>query len=176
VERPAQAKKRYGGQRIDKIEQEGVLKYFFEDNLVKIFWLATARGVSFVLENRTDHSIKIVWDEASYVDVEGVSHRVIHEGVKYADRNASQPPTVVVRKGSVTDIVVPSDSIYWREGFYGRYFSSPGGWETKPLFPSAQVGGAIADLKAKAEGYMENLSGALALKNRGCCERPYFHL
>ena len=116
VERPAQAKERYGEQTITKVEEEGIYKYFFEDEMVKIVWIPTAYQVSFVLTNKTNHSIKIVWDEAAFVDVAGVSHRVMHSGVKYIDRNNPQPPTVVVRKGTITDLVIPTDNIYYVSG------------------------------------------------------------
>ena len=99
VERPALAKERYGEQKITKAREEGVEKYYFEDELVKILWLPSSSNVSFNLTNKTDHSIKIIWDEAVYVDTIGVSHRVMHSGVKYMDRSNSQPPSVVVRKG-----------------------------------------------------------------------------
>ncbi len=58
VERPADAKERYGEQNITSITEEGNPKYYFEDNLVKIAWLATSSDLSLVMENKTDNSIK----------------------------------------------------------------------------------------------------------------------
>jgi hypothetical protein len=141
VERPAQAKQRYGEQRIEMVEQEGINKYYFEDEMVQIAWFVGMEQVNFVLKNKTDHSIKIIWDEAAYVDMTGTSHRVMHSGVKYADRNAPQPPTVVVRKGKIDDLICPTDHVYYRKGYYSRYGSISGGWETNPLLPSFQAGG-----------------------------------
>lgn len=151
VERPAKAKQRYGNQKIEKVQEEGISKYYFEDDMVKILWLPSAYKIAFILNNKTDHSIKIVWDEASFVDTTGGGHRVMHSDVKYTDRNNPQPPTVVVRKGSIEDIVFPTDYVYWKEGYYSRYSSIPGGWQELPLLPSFQSGGSSAELKAKAE-------------------------
>jgi hypothetical protein len=87
-------------------------------------------SLSFLLENKTDYSIKIPWDEAAYVDEFGRSHRVMHSGVKYTDRDKPQPPSVIVRKGSIEDIVYPTDYISWSSGT--RY--SAGSWVEEPLF------------------------------------------
>jgi hypothetical protein len=141
VERPADAKERYGEQKITSTTEEGNLKYYFEDDLVKIAWLATSSSLSFIMENKTDHSIKIIWDEAAFVDDKGVSHRIMHSGVKYTDRNSSQPPTVVVRKGRIDDIIVPTDYVYFDEGYYGQYYTKKAEWKEKPFYESTQYGG-----------------------------------
>ena len=152
VERPAQAKARYGEQKITTTKEEGVEKYYFEDELLKILWLPSSLNISFALSNKTDHSIKIIWDEAAYVDSIGVSHRVMHSGVKYTDRNSPQPPTVVPRKGTINDLIFPSDYVDYVSGQYG-------GWREQPLFPSAmdQISNPNASeelLKAEAEKYL----------------------
>lgn len=145
VERPAQAQERYGEQEVTIVAEEGVNKYFFEDEFIKIAWIPTADQLSFVLTNKTNHSIKIIWDEAAFVDENGISHRVIHSGVKYIDRNSTQPPSVVVRNGTVTDLVIPTDNIYYVSGKYG-------GWHVAPLFPKSAV--SAEELRAKAGKYI----------------------
>jgi hypothetical protein len=129
VERPVEAKERYGEQEITKVEEEGIFKYHFEDQMVEIIWIPTSFRCSFILKNKTNHSIKIVWDEAALVDEKGESHRVVHSGVKYIDRNNPQPLSVIVRGGTISDIIISSDNIYYESGEYG-------GWQEKPLFPT----------------------------------------
>lgn len=143
VERPADAKERYGQQVIDKAEG----KYYFEDELVKIIWVPSAYGISFILSNKTDHSIKIIWDEASYADTLGISHRVMHSGVKYIDRNNPQPPTVIVRKATVNDLIFPTDKVRYVSGRYG-------GWRNDPLLPTASYGVTAAQLEAESRPYI----------------------
>ena len=123
VERPAEASKRYGEIKISPVDDKGVTKYSFDDNLVNVVWLVTNDDISFVLENKTDYSMKIIWDDAAFVDSKGQSQRVMHSGVKYTDRNNSQPPSVIVRKGKITDIVQPVDLVYL------DYY-----WFTHPMF------------------------------------------
>ena len=145
VERPAQAQSRYGTQKIIKIDDQGVLKYQFEDEMVKILWFVTSRSISFELFNKTDHSIKIIWDEAAFVNIDGETRRVMHSGVKYVDRNNPQPPSIIIRKGTLSDVIVPSDHVYYISGKYG-------GWQELPLFPDAAI--TEEELKTKSGIYL----------------------
>jgi hypothetical protein len=141
VERPALAKERYGEQKIITTQEEGEDKYVFEDEMVKILWLPEPDAIHFHLTNKTTHSIKIIWDEAAYVDVNGNSRRVMHSGVKYIDRTNPQPPTTVVRNGSIKDLIFPTDNVYF----------SGDRWVKKPLFPHA--GFTATGLSSEVEPY-----------------------
>jgi len=148
VERSAQAKQRYGEQKIMKEEEESVNKYFFEDQMVKIMWSPSPLDVSFILTNKTNHSIKIVWDDAAFVDENGVSHRVMHSGVEYTDRNNPKPPSVVVRNGTVTDSVIPTDKIST-----SSFIRQCGvDWLQDPLFPIFSKN--AEELRSKAQKYI----------------------
>ena len=136
VERPEKATMRYGQQKIDTISSDKY-RYIFEDDMVRVLWLVSGRNISFSIQNKTDHSIKIPWDEAAYIDSKGSSHRVMHSGVKYTDRQSPQAPSIIARKTSIEDIVFPKDYVYWKEG--GRY--SAGSWEEIPFFVSSDFHG-----------------------------------
>lgn len=125
VERPLDAKQRYGESRIVRFEEEGKTRYSFEDNMIKIIWIPTSERFFFSLKNKTTHSIKIIWDETVYVDENGMSKRVMHSGIRYIDRNKSQPPTNIVRGATISDLIFPTDNVY---------FTSY--WHKKPLFPN----------------------------------------
>ncbi len=153
VERPAQAKERYGEKTITKVQEEGIFKYYFEDEMVKFIWIPSATEVAFVATNKTEHSIKILWDEAAYVDENGTSHRVMNSGIKYNERNNLQPPSIIVRKGTLNDIIIPTDYVYFYE--LGQYSS----WKTEPLFPTMPKAGALSvetkeDLSARTKEYI----------------------
>jgi len=125
VERPEDAKERYGDSKIVNFEEEGKTKYSYEDDMIKIVWLPLTKQFAFTVQNKTDHSIKIIWDEAVYVDENGSSCRVMHSGVKYTERSNPQPPTVIVKKANISDIILPTDNVYYVRGQ---------GWNTRPLF------------------------------------------
>ena len=146
VERPSDAKERYGESRIVKFEEEGKTKYSFEDEMIKIIWIPTSVQFYFTLTNKTSHSIKIEWDEAVYVNESGMSQRVMHSGVKYIDRNNPQPPTTIVRNATISDLILPSDNVYYVSGQYG-------GWNEKPLFPNVSMT-SEQEIMLKAEEYI----------------------
>ena len=91
VDCPAQAKDRYGDASTRKMETSNGSVNQVEDQFVKIIWSPPFKEFSFELLNKTEHSLKLPWDEAAYVDISGQSHRVMHSGVKFSNRNASQP-------------------------------------------------------------------------------------
>ena len=147
VERPENAKERYGEQKIVAFQEEDTTKYGFEDDLIRIVWLPTPEEFVFDLTNKTNHSIKIIWDEARYVDENGNSKRVMHSGVKYTDRNNPQPPTTVARSATVSDLVFPTENVDSVGGLYTA-------WGEEPLFPTSSTSGSSEDLLAKAKKYV----------------------
>lgn len=104
----------------------------FEDENIKVAWRENDPQLVFSLVNKSSTSLRVLWDEVSFVGIDGKTDRVIHEGVKIADRGQSMPPTVVVRGGTLEDLIQPASNIYWRRG-YGTY--DVGGWEHIPLLP-----------------------------------------
>lgn len=146
IDRPEAMKERYGP--VVTIQQEPENKYVYEDGLFAGVFCVMNSRVTFVITNKTEHSIKIVWDQAAFIEVGGESGRLAHHGVKYADRNASQPSSVIPRGSSLSDFVLPTNRIYYRQGSFGRYYSSPGGWEELPLVLPASR--SIADGDAGA--------------------------
>jgi hypothetical protein len=127
VERPAKAKQRFGEQKIVRGEEGGVQKYFFEDEMVKIAWVPGTEGISFALHNKTKHSIKLLWNEAVFIDPQGTSHRVMHNGVKFNDRNGDQPATVIPRLGNISDNIVSVDQVR---------LAGEAGWITDDFLPT----------------------------------------
>jgi len=121
VEVPKNRKQTFGKQVIVKSEEKGKTKYTFEDDIIKTTWFVTSSNIYFDLKNKTDHLIKIIWDEAVFVDQNGESHSVMHSGTKYIDRNNPKSPTTIVRNGKISDIVFPSDYVYYQSGKYGGW-------------------------------------------------------
>ncbi|NUP55824.1 MAG: hypothetical protein HOQ19_08330 [Gemmatimonadaceae bacterium] len=128
VQRPEKAKVRYGPDHIASFSDSGKTKYTFEDSLINATVVPIQTGFSVRIENKTSHTIKIIWDDAAIVDPTGQSARIMHVGVKYVDRNNSQPPTVIVARGHIYDELSPTDKVYMSTGLYG-------GWQTAPLLP-----------------------------------------
>jgi len=125
VERPAKAKERYGEQTIISTEENNY-SYAFEDDMMKILWNVHPRGLSFFMTNKTEYSIRIIWDEAAYVDEKNVSQKIMHSGIKYIDKDKSQSPSAIVRRGAFSDEIIPTEKIH---------YAGQAGWIVEPLLP-----------------------------------------
>lgn len=128
------------GPKIHRILPGNYAKYYSDGNIA-IMWDHHPAYLIFSLENKTDHSIKILWDESSFVDTNNSSHRIIHTGVKYIDKGNPQAPSVVPRKGSYQDVVISADNIEWL-----KYSSQ---WIEHPILPGWQRGGTMDEFQRK---------------------------
>ena len=124
VEQPENVKEQYSKSKITIFAEENETKNSYEDDFIKITWLPALTEFSFILENKSDNSIKIIWDEAVYIDEDNSSLKVMHSGVKYVDGEKAQPLTVIAKKTKINDLVTPVDNIYYASG----------GWSKLPLF------------------------------------------
>ena len=124
VEQPENVKEQYSKSKITIFAEENETKNSYEDDFIKIIWLPALTEFSFTLENKSDNSIKIIWDEAVYIDEDNSSLKVIHSGVRFVDGDKAQPLTVIAKKTKINDLVTPVDTIYY----------SSGGWGKLPLF------------------------------------------
>ena len=128
VESPADAKQQFGETKVVTFNEEGVSKYRYEDDYINIVWYVGLKQFNFTLNNKSGHSLKINWDDISFVDTEGQVGRVMHSGVKYTERNNSQPATTVPKGASISDILLPTENVYFVSGQYG-------GWRENYLPP-----------------------------------------
>ena len=131
VERPTDIQERYGNAKIITIKGD-TLKYQFEDDMIKTSWTITLYGITLILENKTNHSIKINWDEGVFISTDGRSHRIIHTGIRYLESASAQPPTIIAKKSYVIETIFPSSYIY--------YSSSSQDWIEKPLLSNNDEG------------------------------------
>ncbi len=129
VESPADAKKQFGETKVVTFKEGEVDKYRYEDDFIEIVWYVGLKKFNFELKNKSTHTMKINWDDISYVDINGKTRRVMHAGVKYIERNNSQPATSIPKGASLSDILLPTDNVILSSGLYG-------GWIESNLIPS----------------------------------------
>lgn len=131
VETPANAKAQFGETKVVPVSEEGMTKYRYEDDYIDIVWYVSGKQFNFTLKNKSNHTLKINWDDISYVDTTGKTGRVMHSGVKYTDRNNSQPSSTVPKGASLSDLLLPTDNVYYESPT--KY--TTGGWKESYLFP-----------------------------------------
>jgi len=105
----------------------------FEDSLISMDFAIGTKNISFAMQNNSGQTARIIWDETLFIK-NGTPGRVMHSGIKYIDRNNSQAPSIIPSNTKHEDIIIPTENIYWRDGYYSTSYSSPGGWETRDLF------------------------------------------
>lgn len=124
VEIPQNVKEKYGTTDVVILDESGKTNYKYENDLFNILWYATRSQLNFSIKNKSDYSIKILWDEAVFIDQNGKTGRVMHDGIKYIDRNNSMPASVIPKGTSLDDMIVPTSNVY---------YSSGSGWRTSDL-------------------------------------------
>lgn len=112
VARQPATKQRYGAPTA--ITPTDSSRYTFEDGLIAVRIGTLYNAIRLNVRNKTDQSIKLIWDEASFIDVDGTLSRVMHIGVKYADRNSSQPPTLIPAQQRLADDIFPTNRVFFR--------------------------------------------------------------
>ncbi|MGD0922410.1 MAG: hypothetical protein ABSA70_11685 [Terriglobia bacterium] len=101
----------------------------YEDDSIRIAFTVVKTQVQFSLQNKTESAIEINWDQAAFIDFSGLSHRVIHTGIKLNDRDKPQAPATVPPTARIEDIVYPADYAEW----------SGSDWLRKPVVPPAEL-------------------------------------
>ena len=89
VEKPEKATNRYGNTKI--IQDNGIDKYSYNDSIIDIVIFGTSEQFNFMLKNVSDHSLKIIWNEAAFVGLDGLSSKIMHVGTKFSEREGDQP-------------------------------------------------------------------------------------
>lgn len=102
------------------------IRYSYEDELTRSIWFADEGGWDVTFYNKTDKPIMIDWDEVSYMDIDKIGHRVLSKNTKVAEKDEPQNPSIVARRGSLSEKLFPAE-------FY--YQSSTGVMSKRPMFP-----------------------------------------
>ena len=143
VESPANAKQQFGETKVVNFQDGTTNKYRYEDDYIYIVWYVGAKQFNFDLTNKSGHTLKINWDDISYVDYKGQTGRVMHSGVKYTERNNSQPASTVPKGANLSDLLLPTENVYYVSGQYG-------GGREKYLIPCVYSDAATRDAQASA--------------------------
>lgn len=99
----------------------------FRDNIISVSFAVSDQSFQMNLANLTAYPLKILWSSADYTDVNNRSHRLMHSGIRYQDRNNAIPSQIVPPQGSVQQTVMPISSVV--------YSQEKKGYENLPLFP-----------------------------------------
>ena len=118
----------------------------YEDTIMKITWQYAVSQIGFELTNKTNETLKLIWDDAAFISANNESGRVFHKGIKYTDRENPQSPTSIYKNTTLSDLVAPTSYVYYVSGQYG-------GWRSSPII------GVVASAFSKKVEYKPELLG-----------------
>ena len=120
----------------------------FEDESIVVSFDVRHKEIYLTLVNKTDEAIHIVWDGSSYVDAEGVSHKVLHkeqdslDGYNRYQELRKQSPSSIGPGSELNDYIFPVDHIVITtesdttgSGSEARMTSTTTTFNRKPLLP-----------------------------------------
>lgn len=145
VEKPEDATNRYGETKV--IQDAGVDKYSYNDSIIDITIFGTKEQFSFILKNISNHSLKIIWNEAAFVGLDGSTSKIMHVGTKYSQRESDQPATVVIKGAKIDDVATPTANVYYDEGVTIGYSTIGSGWKTKSMLPKEYKGKEAGEIR-----------------------------
>lgn len=123
VEKPENPAIRYGETK--SIEEKGITKFSYIDGYIDILIFENSTQFDFTLKNISENSIKIIWNEAVYVDPNGNTSKIMHVGTKYSQKEGDQPATTIIKGAKIDDIACPIKNV--------RYSDILKEWITEPL-------------------------------------------
>ena len=136
VEKPSNPAIRYGKTTVVEDDKK-VSKFSYVDNVIDILIFGSNKQFNFILKNVSDNSIKVVWDEAVFVNFDGSTSKVMHLGTKYSQREGSQPATTIIKDAKIEDLAAPNCNV--------RYSDALKDWVIDSMYPStpAQTPGQL---------------------------------
>ena len=111
VEKPQNQSIRYG--KTITFTDNGVNKYNYTDNVIDIIILATSEHFIFTVKNLSPNTIKIIWNEAVFIDTDNSTSKIVHKGIQFIQREADQQPTSIIRNAKLEDLAMPTNKIYY---------------------------------------------------------------
>jgi len=112
----------------------------FRDRNVSVSLAVGEQSFQMRFENLTDYDIKLLWERAEYTDENRRTHRIMHSGILFPDRNNPIPDQLVLSRGSVQTAVIPIGNVHLSQ--------RKKGYEVSPLFLLENDGAAA--LKGKS--------------------------
>lgn len=132
VERPDSAATIYGPAVLDSLPNDSLYFSSFEDAAVKILWGFNSRFIGFAMLNKTESSIRIMWNQGAYVDPRNGSHPLGQSQLYYLE----SAPSVILKKTHFEASIYPRDHPFAP----GDAFGGP---VRRPLFLDYDIHGPI---------------------------------
>lgn len=102
----------------------------YSDKNIDIEWFAERHTLPFKMKNKTNTSMKLIWDDMA-LKTYSSSSRVIHKGIKLVDKEKEQTNNVVSQSSNYSDLLMPTNDV--------KFNSSPAHWSAPYVFGLAPL-------------------------------------
>ncbi len=97
----------------------------FHDRTISVAFTVKDRAYAMKFRNLSRHKARILWDRAEYTDVNNDTHRLMHSGIRFEDRNNPLPAQTVAPGKSIEADAFPVSNVVLK---------AAGQYEVQPLF------------------------------------------
>lgn len=118
----------YSVQSINVNKNISFINNEFSNEKINVSFSINNTSFEFNIKNKTNEPLYIDWNKITYIDVFGVSKRMIHKGIRYIEKNEKQDISIIPPHAALIDILIPVDNIIYYSGEFG-------GWNINYLFP-----------------------------------------
>lgn len=126
VEKPSDESIRYGESKTVMIDS--VTRYSYVDNIIDIVIYGDSKGFYFHLKNVSENSLKIIWNEAVFVGLDGMTSKIMHSGTKYSQKEGDQPASIIIRGAKINDMAIPISNVS-----YNKWLKD---WSIASMYPN----------------------------------------
>ncbi len=98
----------------------------FRDSTISISFVLADQSFQLRLENLTSKTMKILWERSEYTDPNSQSHRLMHSGIRFQDRNNPIPDQLVPPRATVQVAVMPVNRV--------SFVPEKKAYEIRPIF------------------------------------------
>lgn len=145
VEKPENVLNRYSETKT--IRDNNIDKYSYNDSIIDIVIFGASEEFNFMLKNVSNHSLKIIWNEAAFVGLDGSSSKIMHTGTKFSEREGYQPITTIIRGAKLEDLATPTSNVYYDKGVTIGYSTIGNGWKKYSMLPEKYIGKEAGEIR-----------------------------
>lgn len=105
VEKPVSSAIRYG--KTKTIKEEEITKYSYVDEYIDIVIFCDGEKFNFVLKNISQSTLKLIWDEAVFINFDGSTSKVINKETNINQKETDQLPSIVIKGANLYNSATP---------------------------------------------------------------------
>lgn len=121
----------------------------FTDDWISIYWNPSPESFAFRMENKTNTTISIIWNDSAFVNEQGMSSKVFHGNMKLINKDEPIAPTNIPLLAKIDDMIAPVDYWYFGAAKKFGYGSAVKKWRSNPIWDNEIKDKEFEELKGK---------------------------